>query len=216
MNVGDAVVWEWGPGGSGTLAPHTVTHCADSLDSCGGARAWDSSPATTTGTFSHTFGPEDAGKTFLYRCQIHPTTMRGRIIVQAIAAPTPTNTPTPTPTHTRTPMAIATQTATPQATSAPTPMTTVIPTATPAPTQSPVTVAIQTATPAPTQVPGLAAAATAVAGTTLPPTPSVSSIPSAGGSPPQPSGNDILSAALAGGVAIALGLAALLWRRNKA
>ena len=76
------MVWEWGAGGAGTLASHTSTQCADDFTSCGGPREWDSSPSRTAGTFSHTFGPEDAGTTFLYRCQVHPFTMRGRIIVQ--------------------------------------------------------------------------------------------------------------------------------------
>jgi len=102
VNVGDTVVWEWGPGGSGTLVVHTTTHCADNFTTCGGPKEWDSSPAKTTGTFSHPFGAADAGKTFLYRCEIHPTTMQGRIIVQA-ATPTPTSTPTPTATPTSTP-----------------------------------------------------------------------------------------------------------------
>ncbi|MEE8347116.1 MAG: hypothetical protein V3S20_07200, partial [Dehalococcoidia bacterium] len=88
----------WGAGGSGTSFPHTTTNCADNFTTCSGPREWDSSPSKTTGTFSHTFGSEDAGKTFLYRCQIHPS-MQGRIIVQAIGSPTPTPTPVaPTPT----------------------------------------------------------------------------------------------------------------------
>ena len=95
VNVGDTVVWEWGPSGAGTAVPHTTTHCADDLTNCDGPREWDS-PAQASGDFSYSFGPEDAGKTFLYRCQIHPFTMRGAITVLA-AASTPTPTPTPTP-----------------------------------------------------------------------------------------------------------------------
>ncbi len=94
--LGDTVIWQWGPGGSGTDNPHTSTNCADDLNTCGGPREWDSN-VRTSGTFSHTFGPEDAGKTFLYRCQVHPNDMRGQIVVQA--APTPTSVPLPpTPT----------------------------------------------------------------------------------------------------------------------
>ncbi len=103
VNVGDTVVWEWGPSGAGTAAPHTTTHCADDLTNCDGPREWDSADfSQTSGTFSHSFGPEDAGETFLYRCQIHPFTMRGTITVLA-AEPTPTPTPTPTLTPTFTP-----------------------------------------------------------------------------------------------------------------
>ena len=80
ISVGDTVTWEWGAGGSGTAVPHTTTHCADDFTNCNGPREWDSSPSKTTGTFSHTFSTPG---TFIYRCKIHPSTMRGRIIVQA-------------------------------------------------------------------------------------------------------------------------------------
>ena len=96
VNVGDTVVWEWGPGGAGTGAPHTTTHCADNFTSCSGPREWDSSPAMAAGTFSHTFGPEDAGQSFLYLCQLHPVQMRGAITVLA-AQPSPSPQPSPTP-----------------------------------------------------------------------------------------------------------------------
>jgi plastocyanin len=98
VSVGDTVTWEWGASGGGTTFIHTTTHCADDFSTCSEPREWDSSPAKTSGTFSWTFGSEDAGKTFLYRCQVHPLTMRGRIIVQGPATPTPAPTPTPTPT----------------------------------------------------------------------------------------------------------------------
>ncbi len=83
INVGDTVTWEWGAGGSGTALPHTTTQCADDFSTCSTPREWTSGASKTSGTFSHTFGPEDSGQTFLYRCQVHPFTMRGRIIVQA-------------------------------------------------------------------------------------------------------------------------------------
>ena len=84
IDVGDTVTWEWGVGGTGTILRHTTTQCADSFVPCNAPREWDSvSLFQSSGTFSHTFGAEDAGKTFSYRCEIHPLTMRGRIIVQA-------------------------------------------------------------------------------------------------------------------------------------
>ncbi len=98
VSVGDTVVWEWGPGGAGTALDHTTTHCADDFISCSGPREWDSLdsfPAGTSGPFSHTFGPEDAGKTFLYRCQEHTFTMHGSITVLAAAEPGPAPTPSP-------------------------------------------------------------------------------------------------------------------------
>ncbi len=117
ISVGNTVTWEWGAGGSGTAVVHTTTACADNFGTCSGPREWDSGAAQNSGTFSHTFSPEEAGKTFLYRCQIHPTSMRGRIIVQG--APTPTLAPTPAPTPTPLP--------TPPATSSPTPTVTLTP-----------------------------------------------------------------------------------------
>ena len=183
INAGDTVIWEWGPGGSGTVAPHTTTHCADDFMTCSGPREWDSSPATTIGTFAHTFGPEDAGKTFLYRCQIHPSTMQGRIMVQA--APTPTPTPTAT----------AASTATPVTTLTPTPIA--IPTGTPA--------AEASATPAQD--------APLAAGATLSATPSAATVPSAGGPPPPDAGNATIWVVFGSGAAIALGLAVLLLGR---
>lgn len=101
VNVGDTVVWDWGPSGAGTAAPHTTTHCADDFTNCDGPREWDSADfSQTSGSFSYSFGPEDAGKSFLYRCQIHPAQMRGVITVLAadpFPTPTPILTPTPTP-----------------------------------------------------------------------------------------------------------------------
>ena len=82
ISVGDTVTWEWGPGGAGTGLSHTTSHCADNLSSCLGPREWDSTPVQTSGTFSHSFGLEDEGGTFLYRCQVHPLTMQGSIAVQ--------------------------------------------------------------------------------------------------------------------------------------
>lgn len=96
VDVGDTVTWEWGSGGSGTGFSHTTTHCPnDDWPTCSGTREWDSG-VKASGTFSHTFGAEDAGKTFFYRCLIH-STMSGNITVLAQPAPTPTPSPTPEP-----------------------------------------------------------------------------------------------------------------------
>ena len=93
VNAGETVEWQWV--GS---APHTTTACSGSdFTTCNATQGWDSADfSQTSGTFSYSFGPEDAGKTFLYRCQIHPVQMRGAITVLA-AEPTPTPTPPPTP-----------------------------------------------------------------------------------------------------------------------
>ena len=90
VEAGGVVEWQWVGG-----APHTTTHCSDDLETCSEPREWDSSPPTTSGTFSRTFRPEDVGKTFLYRCQVHPTAMRGTITVVAATEPAPAPPPSP-------------------------------------------------------------------------------------------------------------------------
>ena len=96
VNLGGKVIWEWGPGGAGTASNHTTTECGTD-DVCGffisGPNAlWDSSPATTSGSF----GPVtfDSEGTFSYHCIIHPFLMRGTIVVLA-AEPGPAPTPSP-------------------------------------------------------------------------------------------------------------------------
>jgi plastocyanin len=106
VNVGDTVVWQWV--GSGIIN-HSTADCngvfqAFPSPACSGplGGVWQSL-VMTSGSFSRTFGPADAGKTFNYLCTIHPTIMQGAITVQAAATPTPTPTPTPIPPPTPTP-----------------------------------------------------------------------------------------------------------------
>src|SRR5712692_7335597 len=80
INVGDTVTWNW----VGQLT-HTTTACSSDFSTCGATQGWDSSPAKSSGTFSHTFGPGDVGKTFFYQCEIHTINMRGQINVAAQA-----------------------------------------------------------------------------------------------------------------------------------
>jgi plastocyanin len=72
ITEGDTVVWNF----AGAMATHTAT-----------GTIWDSGNMNG-GTFSFTFN--DAGS-YDYHCNIHPSLMMGRIIVQA-AAPEPTAT----------------------------------------------------------------------------------------------------------------------------
>jgi len=73
IRTGDTVTWNWV--GSAT---HTSTACSDgTFSNCGAAQGWDS-PVMTSGKFSRTF---NSTGTFFYRCQVHPTAMRGRIDV---------------------------------------------------------------------------------------------------------------------------------------
>ena len=87
INVGDTVKWQWV--GTGLYpASHTTTHCADNFTTCGGPREWDSANLSqTSGTFSFTFSSPG---TFLFRCQVHPTHMRGEITVVDAEPPTVT------------------------------------------------------------------------------------------------------------------------------
>ena len=81
VSAGDTVVWDF----SGAGLPHTTTECGASCDNPSDGPLWDSDTITDGGTFQFTF--VEAG-TFLYRCNVHPSQMRGRIVVQA--APTAT------------------------------------------------------------------------------------------------------------------------------
>ena len=78
ISVGDTVSWNW----TGIL-PHTATECGTnwsklSISTCVGAD-WDS-PTQSSGSFQQTF---NTAGTFYYLCEVHPTQMRGRIIVSA-------------------------------------------------------------------------------------------------------------------------------------
>ena len=82
VEVGDTVEWQW-------RGLHTTTECAGDLTTCPGPHLWDS-PIQISGSFSFTF---DTPGTYVYRCQIHPGSMRGQITVLAQPAPTPTPAP---------------------------------------------------------------------------------------------------------------------------
>ena len=139
IDVGDSVAWDF----NGAQIPHTTTECGASCDDTSSSPVWDSGIISDGGTFQLTF--TEPG-TYLYRCEIHPSTQRGRIIVQG-GAPTATVTPPPSPTaseETPTPATATPTTATPApATPAPaTPGNGASPTPTPAATTtvgSPVT-----------------------------------------------------------------------------
>ncbi len=85
VNAGDTVAWSVNGG------THTVTECDDSFSACPPSGGFSSGTLSSGGSFSHTFST--AG-TFEYRCNIHPSQMRGRITVVAQATPTPTAAPT--------------------------------------------------------------------------------------------------------------------------
>jgi hypothetical protein len=84
VDAGTTVVWDFSPAD----APHTTTECGASCDSPTGSPLWNSGIISDGSSFQYTF---TAPGTYLYYCQVHPQSMRGRIVVQ-----TPTQQPTPT------------------------------------------------------------------------------------------------------------------------
>lgn len=91
--AGDTITWSV-EGGF-----HTVTECDGSFATCPPAGGFDSGQLTVGAQFQQTF---DTAGTFYYRCDNHPTQMRGTVTVEA-AQDTPT--PTPQPTGSQTPAA---------------------------------------------------------------------------------------------------------------
>ncbi|MCH8813652.1 MAG: hypothetical protein IH957_00955 [Chloroflexi bacterium] len=76
--VGDIVTWT-----KTTFMTHTVSECTDDTFSSCDDGFQSGLIGGPTGSFSKLFGHDD---TFYYRCNLHPTQMRGRIVV--IAQPT--------------------------------------------------------------------------------------------------------------------------------
>jgi len=79
IDVGDSVKWT----NTTSITPHTATHCPDNFTNCLGTRLWDTG-TVSGGQMSAVQGPFNTPGTFIYRCQIHPTTMRATLIVQAV------------------------------------------------------------------------------------------------------------------------------------
>jgi len=89
ISVGDKVTWNWVGGDI-----HTTTKCAADRDDCPQPHLWDS-PVQSSGSFPVTF---DTPGTYIYRCRVHPTQMRGTITVAATGpTPAPTAAPSPQP-----------------------------------------------------------------------------------------------------------------------
>ena len=111
--AGDTVVWD------SALAsqPHTVVECGASCDAPTAQPIWDSGVIQGGATFSRTFPSPGS---YLYYCDLHPTLMRGRIIVGAgTGTPGPSATATPSVGATATPGASASATPSAGATATP-------------------------------------------------------------------------------------------------
>jgi plastocyanin len=81
ITAGDTVVWNF----AGAQNSHTVTECGADCNSATATPLFNSGLIADGSTFQFQF--TNAG-TYLYFCRVHPLDMRGRIVVQAAAAPT--------------------------------------------------------------------------------------------------------------------------------
>ena len=86
--AGDTVTWNF----SGAGVPHSSRECGTSCNAATMNPLWNSGFITDGSTFQFTF---DQAGTYLYRCEVHPIAMRGRIIVTELSEETPAVTPTP-------------------------------------------------------------------------------------------------------------------------
>ena len=90
ITAGDTITW------SVSAGIHTVTECDASHTVCpppGGGFDSGQDPLGVGQTFAFTFATPG---TYNYYCAIHPSDMRGRVIVAAQVTPAPTPTPAPT------------------------------------------------------------------------------------------------------------------------
>src|SRR5712692_8150167 len=140
VNVGDTVTWLWV--GSAT---HTVTECDAAFSTCPPAGGFDSGRQANGATFSHVF---NTAGTVAYRCNVHTTLMRGRVVVSAQS--TGTATPTTPPAPTEPPPAATEPPASPEQPAPPQEAGTPAATETPVPTDSSTPPATSTRPPAKT------------------------------------------------------------------
>ena len=80
INLGDTVVWDMTS--VGPSVSHTTTECGNTCDFPTGSPDWDSGILGPGPGDSFSFTFNQAG-TYLYRCSVHPSLMRGTIIVNA-------------------------------------------------------------------------------------------------------------------------------------
>lgn len=105
VTAGDTVTWTMAGG------VHTVTLCGQDFSVCPAPGGWDSGILTQGDTYSQTFASPG---TYAYRCELHPTDMRGKIVAAAVVTPSPSPTPIVTAEATNAPPA-ASATSTPVA-----------------------------------------------------------------------------------------------------
>lgn len=83
--AGDTVTWSVGAGATS----HTITECTDeSFTNCSGG--FNSGAKAAGSTFSQTF---NTSGTIYYRCDFHPSQMKGKLVISAAATATATPAP---------------------------------------------------------------------------------------------------------------------------
>lgn len=145
--VGDEVTWLFD-----SAVTHTTTECTGACGSAignPGSRLWDSGPMTS-GSLSQSF---DTPGVFQYQCNIHPTQMRGTIIVSGGAPPTLPPPPPPEPSATPTPIATLPAPPSPEPSATATPIATLTVPPPPEPSATATSVPTSTSVPAPTSTP---------------------------------------------------------------
>jgi hypothetical protein len=96
--VGTEVIWEVVSGG------HTITQCDETYTTCPPPGGFDLGVVYAYELRFRTFNTPGV---YEYRCNFHPTQMRGRIIVTVAQTPTPSATPIPTAIPTAAPTSTA-------------------------------------------------------------------------------------------------------------
>lgn len=75
IDIGDTVHWDWVSG------IHTVTECGADCDNPTGSPLFDSGIQAASSTYEYTFNTPG---TYLYFCEVHPLSMRGRIVAGTV------------------------------------------------------------------------------------------------------------------------------------
>ncbi len=81
ITLGDTVTWQ-----NTTSVSHTSTECDSVCGTTPMGPLWDSGVISPGGSYSRTFNQVG---TFNYQCNIHPTQMKGQIVVSPSGTPTP-------------------------------------------------------------------------------------------------------------------------------
>lgn len=90
VTAGETILWNYAAG----VTQHTVTECDAQFIFCPNQGGFNSGYFAVGNSFRHTFNEPG---TFYYRCNVHPSDMRGSVLVQPQPTPTPSLSPSPQP-----------------------------------------------------------------------------------------------------------------------